>query len=410
MKPEKLVLYTLFLICTADALLNISNSGFASALITPISFVCQYISLFILIYISSRSIWHSDLPRVIAILFKWIVLWHIFTIIRGAFLANDYWDWKFLLLSSTIFMLIPLAFFVGKNSFLLRAVSEFVLKYLFVFGFFAIPIAFATNRELYSRLMVPVGFFIILIPYLEPKWRKLIVGVAITSILVVISFRTNIIKIVSSFLLLFIYYFRRYIRLPWIKFLHIVLFALPLVLLFLALTGTFSLFERVDQNESFVIKNDKDKSAETISLTGDTRTSLYREVLSSLQASGNMIIGEGGSGKYKSVDFEDLYKDHRGRYASEVGFLNDMLYSGIIGVLLYALILFYSSYYAIYKSNNFLCRILGLFIAVRWILFFIEEFTQFDLNFYFTWLIIGLVSTQKFRAMSDNDLRQFLKF
>lgn len=52
------------------------------------------------------------------------------------------------------------------------------------------------------------------------------------------------------------------------------------------------------------------------------------------------------------------------RYASEVGALNTLLYSGIIGLLLYWIIFFYASYKAINDSDNILSRMLGLFIIL----------------------------------------------
>ena len=101
--------------------------------------------------------------------------------------------------------------------------------------------------------------------------------------------------------------------------------------------------------------------------------------------------------------------DHRGRYGAEVGFLNILLYSGIIGVILYLLMLLTASYYAIFHSNNFLSKMLGLLLAGRWITFFIEEFTNFDLNNVFIWIIIGMVSCIEFRALSDDDLKLFFR-
>ena len=53
---------------------------------------------------------------------------------------------------------------------------------------------------------------------------------------------------------------------------------------------------------------------------------------------------------------------------------------------------------------------LGLFIASRFLLSFIEEFTQYDINFYFFWIAIGLVSSTQFRAMSDQQLKTYFLF
>jgi hypothetical protein len=407
MKHKKLILYLLIFVAIADILLNLGIVGFNDESFTPVSFIVKYLALAIIIYFSSKSNWNNDIPTIITILLKTFLVWNIFTIIRGLFLAADYWDWKFLLLSSMPFFLIPLAFFLGNNFYLARLIFKYILKYFFTFGFLLIPLAIATNRELYSRLMIPVSIFILFIPYLKPKWRKLILLVAIVSILVVIDFRTNIIKTTISLLILLLYYFRKYVLKSWIKVIHIVIFALPLLLLYLGTSDQYNIFANTSQNNNYSIKAQKGDLGNE-NLAADTRTFLYVEVLTSLVKNGTLLIGEGASGKYKS-DYFDIFADHRGRYGSEVGFLNVLLYSGIVGVIIYFLILFLSSYYAINNSNNFLCKMLGLLIAGKWLLFFIEEFTTFDLNMLFTWVLIGLVCTREFRLMTDGDLKTFFK-
>ena len=302
-------------------------------------------------------------------------------------------------------------FLLASNIRLAQLFFKYVLKFLFSLGFLIIPISLVTNHQLYSRLMIPVSVFIVFIPYLRPKWRVLVLAVMIVSILIVIDFRTNIVKSVISLLICSLYFIRRFVVKSWIKTLHITIFATPLIFLALAVTGSFNIFKSTSEikNSSLEVKSKKQGYGDEESLTADTRTFLYVEVFKSLLTTGNLVVGEGGSGKYKS-DYFDTVGDHRGRYSSEVGFLNVLLYSGIIGLIIYFLILFLSSYYAIYKSNNFLCKMLGLLISARWSLFFIEEFTSFDLNTLFTWITIGLVSSIAFRSLTDNELKLYFKF
>jgi hypothetical protein len=122
-------------------------------------------------------------------------------------------------------------------------------------------------------------------------------------------------------------------------------------------------------------------------------------VFKTLNEQNDWLFGQGAVGKYKThLESKTI---HGERFGSEVGFLNILLYSGFVGVILYALLLFIVSRNAIFYSNNWLSKMLGLVIISRWVLFFLEEFTQLDLNFYFLWLIIGLVSTKQFREISD---------
>jgi hypothetical protein len=400
MKFKNLIFYSLIFLVVSDALLYIGNIGTTSEYIVPISLACKLAVVYNLIYFAKKSNWQDELTGTVTLLFKLIIIWNIITIIRGGLSAHGYWDWKFLLFSSAFFFLVPLAFFVGKSPSLAQAALKFSLTYLFVFGFLAIPVAFVTNHQLYARLMIPASFFIVMIPYLKSRDRLLVVVVAITSVLVAVDFRTNLIKVVTSFLILSTWYFRKVIPLFWLKILHFTLFFLPLVLLFLAISGQYNVFTAASKNEGFVVKANKGNIGDDESLTADTRTFLYIEVFKSLNARSGWFFGEGAVGKYKTESFDNLVTGNE-RFGSEVGFLNTLLYSGIFGVTLYALLLFIVSHNAIYYSNNWLSKMLGLIIISRWVLFFLEEFTQFDLNFYFLWIIIGLVSSKQFRAISD---------
>ncbi|HEY4111798.1 hypothetical protein [Puia sp.] len=407
MKYSLLILFLLFFIILSDGLLNVANSGHNEDYFTFLSLVVRYLALLILIFIAAKSSWRNNIPKPVYILFVTFLGWNIITIARGVFSAAGYWDWKFLLLNSLLFFLIPLSFFVGKHLPFAQLVFKYVLKYLFLFGFVTIPLALVANRELYSRLMIPISFFILFIPWLKGRWKKLIVLVACASILVVIDFRTNIIKIGLSMLVLLLYFFRNYLR--WlVKPVHAVLFLAPIVLFYLGITGSYNIFAQAEKSGSYTVKAQKGDLGE-VNLTGDTRTFLYEEVLSTLYTNGSVMAGEGATGTYTTEYFETADDTGR-RYGSEVGVLNLALYSGTIGVLIYLGVLFSCSWYAIYRSNNFLCKMLGLVLAVRWLLFFVEEFTNFDLNTFFLWLIMGLVANSNFRSMGNAEVRAFFRF
>ena len=408
MKASKAIFLLLLFIVISDTITYIGGViGFENYFFTPISLVLKYLALFILIYIAKRSNWKSDIPNNISLLLKIVLVWNVVTILRGIFFAIDYWDIKFLFGSSLLFFLIPLAFFIGKNLSLTRLVIKYSLRYLFRFSFLFIPITLLTNHELYSRLVIPVSIFIIFIPYLKPHWRLLVLIVAAVSILLVIDFRANIIKTGLSLLFVSLYYFRRYISLFWLKTGRVLIFLIPLILLVMAISGSYNIFAETGK-KSYTIKTDKNVEGKEANFAADTRTFLYVDVFNSLIKDGDILIGKGASGKYKT-DYFDTLGDHRGRYGAEVGFLNILLYSGIVGVVLYLLMLLLASYYAIFKSNNFLSKMIGLLLACRWLMFFIEEFTNFDLNNLYVWIIIGMVSSLKFRSLSDDDLKLFFR-
>lgn len=398
------LIYTAFLLIgLADFLMYTALAGYSAGFTPTVALVAHYVTLFIFIHVFVRSDGRKELPSLVYVLFQLLLIWNMVTIVTGALFANDYWDWKMLFYSSALFLLLPLALYVGNNLQYARSLFKFIIYYWFRYGFLLIPLALATNIELYSRLMIMVATFLLFIPYLKFRWQMLIIVVCVASIMIYLGFRSNILKIAGSLLILSTYYFRLFIPLKLLKAVHVVMFALPLVFLGLGISGTFNIFTDLTSTEYEMAT--QGESSEN--LAADTRTLLYVEVLHSLVKSGRIWTGEGATGKYTSEIF-DYLGDNRGRYGSEVGFLNTLLYSGIIGVILYAAFLFATSYFAIYRSNNWLCKMLGLMIAFRWIMYFIEEFTNFDLNFFLLWVVLGMISSRTFRSLSDRQVNQFL--
>lgn len=410
MRYYKSILFTLIALVIIDVIRYLSWVGdLAGGYATYILTFLFYVSIGIFIKIAyTVGFGSNNIPKSIQNLFKLWLFWNIFSLIRGGFLASDYWDWKFLLFSSLSFSLIPLVFFLGKDLLVTKTIFKLTLKYLFQFGFLFIPLTLVTNEELYSRLMIPISLFILFIPYLKFKWKLLIIIVATISILMVVGFRSNIIKSGFSVLLLLIFYFHNYIKQGWLRLIHLSLFAIPILMLTLAVMDSYNVFSQTEEEEEGYSTTNKVGEEENLMI--DTRTFLYVDIFTTLENSGNWLFGEGAAGSYQSDWFYDDGGAIQGkRFGCEVGILNNLLRNGIIGVILYFLLLYAVSFLAIQHSANILSKMLGLFIAFRWTYSFVEEFTQYDLNFFFFWIAIGLVSSINFRRMTDSEIINYLE-
>ncbi len=374
---------------------------------TYISTFLVYVSSFILIHFSLKSYWKKQTPTSIQKLIIYWFLINIINLIRGFFLADDYWDYKFLFLNGITFFIVSFLFFIGNSLFLTNYIFKIFIKYLFPLGFLLLPLTFVTNQELYSRIMIPISLFLLFIPYINNKNKILIIFISITSIFVALGFRSNIIKISFSLSLLFLYYFN--IKKYYINLFNVFIFLVPFILFSLAVTGTFNIFNGLSEEKKYnLVINDKTNET----LSDDTRTFLYVEVLNHINKNGNFLIGSGLSGSYKSEFFYDEGGASKGkRYLCEVGILNILLQYGIIGLLIYIVLLIKISYLAINHSSSYLAKMLGLYISFRFLNSFIEEYTQYDLNYFFFWLVIGLLSSNKFRSLNDKEIKKiFLKF
>lgn len=176
----------------------------------------------------------------------------------------------------------------------------------------------------------------------------------------------------------------------------------PFILIFLGFTGKFNVFQPFEDNDEIFVVGEGEKAS--TNLAQDTRTGLYQEIFASIHDNVSLVFGGGATAKYESRIIIEANND-RGRYRSEVGFLNTILYSGIVGVVLYFLILCYAAYYALNRSNNFFSKILAVFLAFRWVLFFVEDITMYDMNFYFLWIAIGICFSNQFRNQTDYQIK-----
>jgi hypothetical protein len=106
--------------------------------------------------------------------------------------------------------------------------------------------------------------------------------------------------------------------------------------------------------------------------------------------------------------FEELKTGRYERYVNEVSILNIFTWTGLIGVVLYFMIFFKSVYLAIYKSNNFFMKVVGLYVMFRWMYAWVEDFNRFDIMNIVLWMLIAMCYSEQFRNMSDSEFKSWL--
>jgi len=408
MTYNQVSLYSFIFILVSDVIVRINSFiGISNGSTNAIALL-NLLTALGLVVLCYKSQLKSKMPHAAWLAFYAFMAWNVFQFTRGVFNAQDYWDWKALLLGYSFSIMIPLTIVVGLNYQLNVKLFHFILRIVFVFGFAVIPLALATDFELYARVVMAVSLFILFVPWLSYKWKVLVIAVAVVSIFMDISYRINAIKILFSFMLLLMYFNRKFISRKVLNVFAMFLFVLPLLLFSLGVTGQFNIFQ--DNNVDVTVVTGNEHSDQTVNLAGDTRTFLFQEVFYSMSKKGSsFIVGEGGGSAYESVFFANIYLNDRGRYGTEVGFINSVLYSGAVGVALYMLMLMLAAYYAINKSNNYSCKLLGFFVAFHWVVFFIEDRTLMTMNYYFIWIAIGLCLSNQYRALSDHDVHDLFR-
>lgn len=398
---RKLVIYsftTLLIADSLDYLAGVQAINFNPAFVTA---SLKIVSLYCLFVYQRKNNWKKEIPKPAVNLFTWLIFWNAVTVIRGALSARDYWDWRFLGLSSFFYFFIPYAMVIGVMFYSNAHLFKWILKKVYVYSFVALPLTLF-GFLLYSRIIISVWMYILLSVYLKKSWRLIILFAGFCSIITGYEIRANVLRIGVAVLLMMIYFLRRFISAAWLKILCGLLLMAPFILIFLGFTGKFNVFQPFEDNDEIFVVGEGEKAS--TNLAQDTRTGLYQEIFASIHDNVSLVFGGGATAKYESRIIIEANND-RGRYRSEVGFLNTILYSGIVGVVLYFLILCYAAYYALNRSNNFFSKILAVFLAFRWVLFFVEDITMYDMNFYFLWIAIGICFSNQFRNQTDYQIK-----
>ncbi len=103
-------------------------------------------------------------------------------------------------------------------------------------------------------------------------------------------------------------------------------------------------------------------------LSADTRTFLYYEVFQDLKFNNAFVFGKGIDGGYASEIFQTF-----SRSTVEVGFLQILLKTGIVGFLAYFAMLFSAIFKALGKSKSIFMKCLGLLLSSYVLMLFIEN-------------------------------------
>lgn len=339
-------------------------------------------------------------------LIVWIYLiWNLVCIIRGMFVAEIYWDWKGLI-GNAMALMLPIVIFSSTNKMLVQSLLSSFVKYglpLFV------VIAVIIKTDAYGFYLIPVSFLILFFPALTKRQKMILL--LITGIIFVadMAARSNLIKFGVPFLILLLYYFRKIISVKIMEWTRITLFVFPLVFFTLGVTGVFNIFQIQDYLKGNYTATGMDYRGQRTEqdLMDDSRTFLYEEILESAVYNNYWLLGRTPARGNDSYTFGLIEAELTGRYerlSNEIGLANVFTWTGIVGVILYSFIFFRASYLAINRSRNIYAKMLGIYVAFRWLYSWIEDVNNFTLNYFVLMVMIGLCFSESFRSMSMRDV------
>lgn len=368
-------------------------------------------TLILALLLKSKEVYFFDENKKNYNFLNWYLVWIILSALRGFFIADDYWTWK-ALIYNLFGLLVPLVAYTASNIVNVQSIFAFYIKYVVLL---IIPFSFVILPDAIGKYLDPLTFLILFIPFFSNKWRVLVVVASIIVIFSDLSGRSNVLRFGISYLLLMIYFLRSFLSTTILELVRKVLIVAPVIFFYLAVTGIFNIFQIQDYiQKDNLVTNVKNEKGEVIQqqLDADTRTFLYVDVLQTARKYNFWLIGRSPARGNESETFGDVMEETTGRrerIGNEVAILNIFTWTGMVGVILYLLMFYRASYLAINKSNNMFCKVLGVFIAFRWVYAWVEDVNNFSLVYFTLWLMIGLCFSDSFRKMNDNEVKIWIR-
>ena len=282
---------------------------------------------------------------------------------RGLFAVDGYFGYKGWMLCSQCALSFVMLYAFGNPT---TTCSCLRMWNWYVFPVFILFFAWVTEPD-YIALQIPIiiYFYILFIGLItHNKWAVFIILCGLVLTLVSIENRTGVIKAMGSLLMYSTLWLPAVFRKIANFVLHFFFYLLAIVLVILGLTGTFNVFHafrgdtpsEITVNMSDPSEIDYEIQSE---LTADTRTFLYEDVIA----------------------------------------------SGIVGIIAYSLLYFQASCLGLFCSKNKYVPIIACAIAFHWALAWMEEAAMFKITDLALFLMMGICFSPQFRKMSDQEFR-----
>ena len=343
-------------------------------------------------------------------------IWALFGAIRGIFEAENYYDWRNLIIGFFGMSVVLCSYYYSNPDNIKRSM---IVWFRYAIPIFVLFFSWMLPIDAYHYYLAPIYVFGIFTPLLETKWKWIMSLLMLLTLFGDIFARTQVLTTLASVCLaLFLKFFKKkpLFMESILKKVRLLFLITPILLAILGISGQFNVFSTSQDN--FGGKNTKETSIGSNTVTddvaGDTRTLLYVEVIKSAIDNNYYLFGRTlARGNDTSINafIETWYEltNRYERYANEVGMLNIFTWLGLVGVLLYSLIFIIASYEGLYHSNNIYVKLLACLLSFHFLLSFIEDYPGFNIHTIAIWIIISMVISQEFRHMNDEQFRLWFK-
>jgi len=348
-----------------------------SAFNGEVIYLLPLLSSLIMLFVYFGTYWRAGMRgEKVTILFDILIAWIFICLVKSLILCHSFGEIREVLFSNYLGLsLFPVLFFIaGINPGYFFSMNRVLTIYILIAAL--ISLFFINYFELQLFLLLPVFYLIITIPLRTPGGKILVALITVSIIIVSFTNRAGLMRILVSYCILGAYYLMQSVRINK-KLLNTLVFLvlmIPVVSLYLGMKGQ-SVFQ--------IVLGEDANGYSQLNPYADTRTFLYYEVFHDLQLNQAFVFGKGLNAGYESDSFQTF-----SRQVVEVGFLQILLKSGIIGFLLYISVIFSAIFKALGDSRSIFVKALGLLLASYILLFFVENVIAYNLLNIIIWFIV----------------------
>lgn len=375
--------------------------------VTAIRWFFSFLILYVFFYAS--TIFFDDVNKNNLVVIKIYLFWMLICIVRGVFAAENYWDWKGLT-SNTLAILLPVMAYAATNKVIVQSLLSNYIKYGLPL-FIVLSVLMITDA--YGRYLMPISFLLLFLPALTRSQKVVLLFFTAVVLFANIHARSNIIKFGVPFIVLLIYYWQDNLSVKTLEWVRLFFIIAPFVFFALGVTNVFNVLNMGEYlGRLEVTGTDFDGEERNLNISDDSRTFLYIEVIQSAINNDYWVFGRTPARGNDSAFFGDEQYELTGRderLGNEFGIANVFTWTGIVGVILYFLIFYRASYVAIHQSNNIYAKMIGIYVAFRWMYSWVEDINNFSLNYFMLWIMIGLCFSHSFRIMSNYEVTVWIR-
>lgn len=351
---------------------------------------------------------------------KYFFYYGVFVVVHSVFVAKAYDQWRYL---ATVFLptlLLPAFCLIGASPVYVRAALQamkvIALPLVIIFLIKGSADKLSNIDFLFYAGFIP--FLLIMLSPMKMRWWLFPFLVGVLSIQFDIENRSNILLMSMSFFLFFICLFwfrgvRKIFNSGWLqgammsgfRMARMIFLLGPLILALLGFFGVFNIFQYLAGENAITITTSSGRS-----YSADSRTSIYLDAINNLNANNDWLLGSSATVIYETGLADALEGYESGRLGgSESGFIGLLTFGGLCYVALFFALCLKSSFLAIFKSNNFISKIFGVYVAFYWTFIFIESPLQFNFRWVGLFLIMGMCLGREFRSYTDSQVIGFVR-